>query len=62
MDEYFDSFGIKYTQEVLNKIKDKSTTWNIFWIQSDYSIMCGFYYIVFIEYIFHERLCLIMQI
>ena len=45
------SFGIEYiAQEVLNKIKDKSITHNIFTMQDDDSIMCGFYRIAFIEY------------
>ena len=36
---YFDSFGIEYIpQEVLNKIKDKSITHNIFRIQDNGSI------------------------
>ena len=40
---HFDSVGIEYIpQEVLNKIKDKSITHNIFRIQDDGSIMCGF--------------------
>ena len=48
---YFDSFGIEYiSQEVLSKMKDKSITHSIFRIQSDDSIMCGFYCIAFIEY------------
>ena len=48
---YFDSFGIEYTsQEVLNKIISKSITQNIFRIQDNDYIMCGFYYIAFIEY------------
>ena len=48
---YFDSFGIEYIpQEVLNKIKDKSITHNIFRIQDNESIMCGFYCIAFINY------------
>ena len=48
---YFDSFGIEYIpQEVLNKIKDKSITHNIFRIQDNESIMCGFCCITFIEY------------
>ena len=48
---YFDFFGIEYiSQEVLNKIKDKSITRNIFRIQDNESIMCGFYCIAFIEY------------
>ena len=41
---YFHYFGIEnIPQEVLNNIKDKSITHNIFKI-------CGFYYIPFIEY------------
>ena len=55
-DVYFDSFGIEYIpQEVLNNIKDKSIIQNIFRIQSDNSIMCGFYCITFIEYILAEK-------
>ena len=37
-------------QGVLNKIKDKSITHNIFRIQDNDYIMCGFYCIAFIEY------------
>ena len=37
-------------QGVLNKIKDKSITYNVFRIQDNDSIMCGFYCITFIEY------------
>ena len=39
-----------FPQEVLNKIGDKSITHNIFRIQDNESIMCGFYCITFIEY------------
>ena len=39
------------SQEVLSKIKDKSIAHNIFRIQSDDSITCGFYCITFIEHI-----------
>ena len=43
---YFDSFGIEYIpQEVLNKIKDKSVTHNIFRIWDNES-----YILWFIEY------------
>ena len=46
------TFGIEYIpQEVLNKIKDKSIAHNIFRIQDNESIICGFYCIAFIEYI-----------
>ena len=48
---YFDSFEIEYIpQKVLSKIKEKTITHNIFRIQDDDSVMCGFYYITFIEY------------
>ena len=48
---YLDSFGIEYIPlEVLNKIRDKSITRNIFRIQDNESILCGFYCITFIEY------------
>ena len=50
-DVYFDSFGSEYIPQVLNKIKGKSITQNIFRIRSDDSVMCGFYCIAFIEYI-----------
>ena len=39
-----------YLEEVLNKIKDKPITHNIFRIQGNDSIMCGFYCMAFIEY------------
>ena len=53
---YFDSFGINYIlQEVLCKIKDKSIIHNIFRIQDDGSVMCGFYCITFIEYMLTGR-------
>ena len=44
------SFTISFGIEVLKKIKDKSITHNIFRIQDNESIMCGFYCIAFIEY------------
>ena len=48
---YLDSFGIEdIPQEVLNKIKGISITQNLFRIQDNESIMCGFHCIVFIEY------------
>ena len=44
-------FGIEHIpQEVLNEIKDKLITHNVFRIQDNESIICGFYCIVFMEY------------
>ena len=41
---YFDSFEIEYIlQELLNKISEKSITHNIFRIQENDTIICGFY-------------------
>ena len=42
-------------QEALNKIRDKLITHNIFRIQDDDSIICGFYRIGFIEYMFGAK-------
>ena len=48
---YSDFFGTEYVpQEVLSKIRDKSITHNIFKIQDDESLLCGFHCIAFIEY------------
>ena len=48
---YFDSFGIEsIPQEILNKIRDKSVTHNIFRIQDNESVMFGFYCIILTEY------------
>ena len=50
---YFDSLGIEYIPlDILNKIRDKSTTDNIFRIQDDESIMSGYCCIAFMDYIF----------
>ena len=53
---YFDSFKTEYiSQEVLDKIKDKSITQDIFRIQDNDSSMWGFYCITFIEYMLAEK-------
>ena len=50
---YFDSFGIEYIpQGLLNKIKNKSFTDNIFRIQDNESIMWGSCSITFKKYMF----------
>ena len=54
---YFDFLGIEYIpQEILSKIKDNFITHNIFRIQSEDSITCGFYSVVFIEYILARKI------
>ena len=53
---YFAYFWIEHIpQEVLSKIKDKSITRNIFRMQDNEAITCGFYCITFIEYILTGR-------
>ena len=47
-----------FPQKTLSKIKDKSIIHNIFSIQDDDSIMCGFYCITFIEYVMAGKLLL----
>ena len=48
----FDTLRIEYIlPEVLNKIRDKSITHNIFRIQDDDSNVYGFHFTTFIEYI-----------
>ena len=37
------------SQEILCKVRDKSITHNIFRMQDNKSVMCGFYCIAFIE-------------
>ena len=50
------SYGTEYNpQKVLNKIKEKSITHNMFRKQDNESSMCGFYCIAFIEYMLAEK-------
>ena len=47
---YFESFGAEYIpKEIMEKIK------NIFRIQNNNSIMCGFFCIFFIEYMLNKK-------
>ena len=56
---YFNCVGIEYIpKEVLSKIKDKSISHNIFRIQSDGSIICGFYCAAFIVYMILGKILL----
>ena len=52
-DIYFDSFGLEHVpKEVKRFIRHKSTKTNIFRIQADNSIMCGYFCIGFIDFMF----------
>ena len=53
---YFDSFGVEYIpKEIMERIKNKSIKKNIFRIQSYNSIMCGYFCILFIEYMLNNK-------
>ena len=52
---YFDSFGVEYIPEEIKEfIKEfpgnKNIKTNIFWVQEDNSIMCGYFGIGFIHF------------
>ena len=47
-----------YSLRILIKIKDSSITNNIFRIQNNKSIMCGFYCIAFMEYMLAGKMLL----
>ena len=53
---YFDSFGVEYIpKEIMNKIGNKNIKSNIFRIQDNSSIMCGYFCILFIEYMLNNK-------
>ena len=53
---YFDSFGVEYVPKEIKKfIGHKNIKTNIFRIQTDNSIMCGYYSSGFIDFMFARR-------
>ena len=53
---YFDSFGVEHVpNEIMHFARDKNTKTNIFRIQADNSIMCGYFSIGFIDFMFADR-------
>ena len=53
---YFDSFRIEYIpKEIMKKIGNKDIKTNIFRIQDNNSIMCGYFCILFIEYMLNNK-------
>ena len=53
---YFDSFGVDHVpKEIKRFIGHKNTKTNIFRIQADNSIMCGYFCIEFIDFMFAGR-------
>ena len=53
---YFDSFGVEHVpKEIKEFIKNKNIKTNIFRIQAYHSIMCGYFYIGFIDFILARK-------
>ena len=53
---YFDVFGVEYIpKEIMERIKDKNIKTSIFRIQDNSSIMCGYFCILFIEYMLNNK-------
>ena len=53
---YFDSFGVEYIpKEIMGKIGNKNIKTSIFRIQDNNSIMCGYFCILFIEYMLNNK-------
>ena len=53
---YFDNFGVEHVpKEIKRFIGHKNTKTNIFRIQADNSIMCGYFSIGFIDFMFAGR-------
>ena len=53
---YFESFGVEYIpKEIMDKIGNKNIRSNIFGIQDNNSIMCGYFCILFIEYMRNNK-------
>ena len=50
---YFDSFGVEYIPKEIKKFSNnKNIIANIFRIQAYYSVMCGYFCIGFIDFMF----------
>ena len=53
---YFDSFGVEHIPKEIKKfIGNKDIKANIFRLQAHYSIMCGYFCIEFINYMFDGK-------
>ena len=53
---YFDSFGVEYIcKEIMEKIGNKNIKTSIFRIQDNNSIICGYFCILFIEYMLQDK-------
>ena len=54
--KYFDSFGVEHIPEEIKKlIGNKNITTNVYRKQAYDSIMCGYFYIGFIDFILNDK-------
>ena len=54
--DYFDSFGVEHVPEEIRKFMgNKNKIANIFRLQRSNSIMCGYFFIAFIDFILEGR-------
>ena len=59
---YFDSFGVDHIpKEIIKFIKNKNIRTNIFRIQAYESIMCGYFCIGFIGFMFKGKTLIILK-
>ena len=53
---YFDSFGVDHIpKEIKTFIKNRNIKTNIFRIQAYHSILCGYFFIAFIDFMFKGK-------
>ena len=53
---YFDSFGVEHVPEEIKEfIGNKNIKANIFWVQANNSIMCGYFCIGFIDFMLASK-------
>ena len=53
---YFDSFGVEHIRKEIKEFaKNKNIKTNIFQVQANDSVMCGYFCIVFIDFMFKEK-------
>ena len=56
---YFDSFGVEYIPKEIKKILgSKNITTNIYRIQANDSILCGYFWIWFFDFMPRRKSCL----
>ena len=53
---YFDSFGVEHSpKEIMEKIGNKNIKTSILRIQDNNSVICGYFCILFIEYMLNDK-------